>query len=287
MDLICCTIVTPSHISKAVTLLESLKIHNEQFKLVILVTEPISFHLDSIEVIELKDFVSINESAALTKSTYQFNFDALRWSLKPVLLSHLLNRQKEAFVIYCDCDMYFLSNPAKLISGLKRGGIVLTPHWRPLEPSPSIHNFRLNFQDGLFNAGCIAVNKKGLAALSWWSRSCLSGCEIDRANGLFHDQRYLDLMLIYFPNTVVCRDLGYNVADWNHQTRYEWLSKKKNLHISLIHFSANTVKKILAGKDPMLEPFYKEYTSHLNQTLNKLITSNVINYGLPNKLEKA
>jgi hypothetical protein len=285
MNLICCTIVTPSHINKAVTLLESLKKSDERFNLVILVTEPVTHAFDSIEMVNLQYLITVNEAAALVTEKYSFDSDVLRWSLKPVLLCHLLAIHKDAFVIYCDCDMYFFSSPVRLIAGLRRGGIVLTPHWRPLEPAPSIHSFRLNFQDGLFNAGCVAANRKGLPALKWWVRACLSGCEVDRASGLYHDQRYLDLIMIYFPNTVICRDKGYNVADWNHHARYEPI--RNNLQICLIHFSANTIKKILAGKDPMLEPYFSIYTEHLNKSHHKLRTDNVICNRLPDELEKA
>ena len=287
MDLICCTIVTPSHINKAIVLLESLKRYNSRFNFFILVTEPIEYSPVGVNVISLQKLISEDESAGLVAEKYFFNTDSLRWSLKPVFMRYLLKRYTKASLIYCDCDMYFLANPKVLLNGLRRGGIVLTPHWRPMEPEPSLHSFRLNFQDGLFNAGCITANKKGLPALDWWARACLSGCEMDRESGLYHDQRYLDLMLVYFPQAIICRDKGYNVADWNHQIRTEMARKEKHLNITLIHFSENTVKKILAGKDPLLESYYAIYKEHLATCMDNLKIENVSNHNLPHQLEKA
>lgn len=287
MKNICCTIVTPSHIHKAIVLLNSVKKHDPSFQLFVLITEQTEHYLADIEAVFLSDLIEADSEASLLAEKYHQQMDELRWSLKPVFIRYLLERNDDSIVLYCDCDMFFVERPSYLINSLKKGGIVLTPHWRPLDPSVSLHNFRLNFQDGLFNAGCVAANTKGIPALNWWAKACFSACEADREKGLWHDQRYLDLMIIYFSQTVICRHKGYNIADWNHHLRESLFEKGNKEKIILIHFSANTIKKILSGKDYLLESYYEEYIACLNNTLNNLITMHVNHYSLPDKLGEA
>jgi len=264
---ICCTIVSPSHLSKGITMLLSLHKQESSILLYLIVTEPTKIKIDHIKILDLEYLIQLDEDANTIANVYSNQIDAIRWSMKPVVIRHLIYRHPGSKVIYADCDMYFFTYPVHLFNYLDQGGIVLTPHWRPLDPAIHLSLFRGNFSDGLFNAGCITANHKGIPALNWWAKACISGCVINPGIGLWADQRYLNLMLIYFPETVICRHIGYNVADWNFYNRYEILNKKlvikESDQIILVHFTNNTIRLIEQGGDPILKPLLDEYKKNL------------------------
>jgi lipopolysaccharide biosynthesis glycosyltransferase len=274
MNNICCTIVTPSHIYKGLTTLNSIRRHDSDVKLFLMLTEPVSIHLDDIDVLYVKDIIKHDEDGKKITEIYAYYPDCMRWSLKPVIMRYLLKQFPESNVIYCDCDLCFYNKPTHLYDYIEKGGIVLTPMWRPTDPAPDLGEFRASFTDGFFNAGCVTANTKGLVALDWWTKVCMSGCEINAKKGMFLDQRYLDLLLLYFPQTVVCQHKGYNVADWNVQIRNEFLDSNQDLkelfEVILIHFTGNTIKRIENGGDPMLEPYLLQYKKYLNESLKIL-----------------
>jgi len=271
---ICCTIVTPSHLYKGITTLGSLKIHNQDALLYLIVTEPVDIVLDDIVILDINHFIQINEEAKLIARVYAGRSNELRWAFKTVVIRYLLNLYQGSRVIYCDCDMCFFGNPTHLFDYVDQGGIVLTPQWGPLLPTPNLPQFRDNFLYGLFNAGCITANEKGIPALEWWAKACLTGIEIDFTKGMMLDQRYLDLMYIYFPETVICRHKGYNLADWNVEIRNDYLFRNKNLNdmfeVILIHFTGPTITRIAKGGDRLLEPHLNQYQRYLDASVKLL-----------------
>ena len=263
MNRIYCTIVTPDYIDRAVAILLSLREVQDPAPLAVLVTGDFDELVPDMEVVTLRKLAEAEPLAATISARYADQPDALRWSLKPVFAQYLLDRDADSGVLYVDADFCFFNTPDYLFDHLATGGVVLTPHWRPLSPTISVGNFRLNFRDGMFNAGCFAASTRGHAALAWWANACAASCELDREQGLYYDQRYLDLMPLYFPDTVICRHLGYNAADWNAHLRKTGPHGPRvvpdDWPIVLVHFTENTVKKIEFGQDPVLEPFLERY----------------------------
>ena len=268
---IICTIITPDHLYKAQSLFDSISLFDSDVSYHILTTDKVQV---PNELIKLYSIQELSETDLMSKKIfekYNTQFDELRWSLKPAFISYILKNNPEASVIYCDCDFCFFGSTSYLFNLVNTGSILLTPHWRPLDPIKSPINFKLNYRDGLFNAGCITANYKGLNALEWWGNACLSSCENNREQGLYHDQRYLDLMPIYFPETIICRHLGINIADWNLHQRDKLCPAGTVIEtkwpITLIHFTKNTIKKIESGGDPTLESYLSAYKSLLEKYL--------------------
>lgn len=268
MNLLCCTIATASHINKAVTMLRSFHKFYPDSTLYLFTVTKTPFFATDITCLPVEELFQHDEKAGKIVKKYGLDSDETRWSLKPVILSFLLARSPDPKVIYCDCDICFFRKPVQLVDSLDTGGILLTPHWRALHPTPSEWEFRLNFQDGLFNAGCIAVNSRGREALDWWVEACLFACEANREKGLWHDQRYLDLMIIHFTEVIICRDKSYNVAEWNHHERKRFLlagHPPNQYPITFVHFTTNTIGRILKNDDPILKPYYDIYCSLLEK----------------------
>lgn len=99
--------------------------------------------------------------------------------------------------------------------------------------------------------------------MAWWLDCCISACEKNYSEGLYVDQRYLDLMPIYFSQVTVCRHRGYNLADWNRHLRHKPTKGMALIpgrwKVRSVHFTRNTIARIETGKDAALEPYYREY----------------------------
>ncbi len=269
MNRLYCTIVTPDYLDRAVALMLSLRAVGEESPFVVLTTGRVHAAISGLEIVTLDKLCNGDALIEGIIAKYVHCPDSLRWSLKSVFIRHLLLSEPGASVLYCDCDCCFFARPDDLFEYLRCGGIVLTPHWRPLDPTKSTKEFRTNFTDGLFNAGCVAANSQGIPALTWWGEACHVACEQNLQEGLFYDQRYLDLMLIYFPDVMICRHRGYNLAYWNCHLREIDIKGNRCVpekwDIKLVHFTITTIKYIRHGDDSVLASYLNKYEQFLDR----------------------
>ncbi|MDX8527731.1 glycosyltransferase [Mesorhizobium sp. MSK_1335] len=77
-------------------------------------------------------------------------------------------------------------------------------------------------QAGVFNLGFMALadTPETLRLLKWWETRLRTECVSNRvADGLFVDQKFIDLWPAYCPGTSILRNPAYNVAYWNLDSR--------------------------------------------------------------------
>jgi hypothetical protein len=281
MKPIVCTIITTRFADRAIVLAESLRRTGYDCHFIAFVTGSLTASdkpvvaAHGVEFRDLSSVVCDSDIAAQLRDKYQADADRIRWTFKPLVLLHALGALGASCALYVDPDMFFVGSPDAVFEPLRGGAsIVLTPHWRPLDPEGLTKEFRLSFMDGLYNAGCVAAARGGVAALHWWARACLAGCEKDYASGFFDDQRYLDLMPICFEDVHLCRNQGVNVADWNSHLRQPNASGVRRVPdvwpIGLIHFTRNTVVRIRNGHDEILAPYLATYEESLYQARARL-----------------
>ncbi len=259
-----CTIVTEDYLDRVLAIGRSLRAAGSPLGVVAAVIGKLDdLQIENVTFFNWRALAAASSQAAACVRAYREDADCLRWSLKPTLLLYMLEVLHHGSALYVDPDFCFFRPPREIFQALQDGGIVLTPHWRPLCPEGSTFQFRLNFLDGLFNAGCVAANWRGREALRWWEAACLSACRNSHADGLYHDQRYLDLMPVYFPQTRILRHQGYNLAEWNIQLRCSDAGGPPAVPdqwpVSLIHFTTATQDLIARGGDPVLQPFLEKY----------------------------
>ncbi len=122
-------------------------------------------------------------------------------------------------VVYFDPDIVVLHNLEQLSNILERTGVVLTPHQVVPEVTDGaiIDNEICSLKHGIYNIGFLAVkrNQEGLRFIHWWRDRLLKYCYDDIPNGLFTDQRWVDLAPAFFDDIFILRDKTYNVATWN------------------------------------------------------------------------
>ena len=75
----------------------------------------------------------------------------------------------------------------------------------------------LRLKHGVYNLGFLAVRmtEQGRAFIAWWAERLRHFCYDDIPNGLFTDQRWIDLAPAFFDDIAIVRDPQYNVATWN------------------------------------------------------------------------
>lgn len=263
-----CTIITLDFLPFAKTLFQSIRKFDKDVDLIALV-------VDSQEIPPTLDFEILTpnhlcefELVKRIFNTYSQKPNELRWSLKSVLMIHLLMSRKYDQVFFVDHDICFYSDFRFLYQELDGHPFLLSPTWGCTDPKISELYFSLLLTDGLFNAGFIGATESGLDTLYWWSESCLHACERDNSRGLYDDQAYLNLFPILSPKSKIIRHRGCNVAEWNRFENIRSLTSEGALMINgtyplvFIHFSN---LGYLVEHDPLLVPYLERYEIDLNR----------------------
>jgi hypothetical protein len=263
-----CTISSVSHVYKAAAMLTSCKAqHNDLLLFILLVDgegmkEQLKKEFAQFKFLSANDFVEADARRIFQK--YDTAPDALRWSLKPVLLKKLITDFNIDKALYCDNDIYFFNPFHFLFEGLDKSDILLFPHWRLSDPRIDPPWFETNFKDGIFNGGSIAVNSKAIKFLDWWAACCLYRCEVNFSEGFYVDQKYLDIVPVLFENSSIIRHKGCNMAYWNIRTISREMKNNQvmldgKFPVVFVHFTNDYIRALNEDEDPLMKPFLEEY----------------------------
>lgn len=142
-------------------------------------------------------------------------------SFKPSLIAYL-SRLGYGKILYLDTDLLILAPMERILAELDKASILLTPHL--LDPPAPAGREQAELDvllTGSFNSGFVGVSSGAEtdAFLRWWHARVRTHGFDDRANGMFSDQKWLDLAPGYFSGVKVLRHPGCNVAHWNLRSR--------------------------------------------------------------------
>ncbi len=147
----------------------------------------------------------------------------LSTAIKPFMLKKLLDRDDCAGVIYLDPDTVLFSRLEEVLSALEESNIALTPHQitPELGVAAVMDNEICSLKHGVYNLGFVAVSPTdiGKAFAAWWAERIYYFCRAEIPNGLFTDQRWIDLVPAFFEGVCILRSSRLNVAPWNLTTR--------------------------------------------------------------------
>ena len=220
------------------------------------------------------------EPDELRRMATMYDVTELAYPSKPWLLRYLLEQRGEHSVTYLDPDMLVFAPIDDIDALAQQHSVVVTPH-RLVPPAddarePDDLMFSLY---GSFNLGFIAVSADALAFLEWWSDRCRRHCVVQPPEGMFVDQRWLDLGIAYFEHHIL-RDPGCNAAWWNlderplredeHGVRAGG-SPLRVLHLSGFNpsvphvLSMHNLKRprVLLSSEPVLRAVCRSYASRL------------------------
>lgn len=206
---------------------ENFCLNDEDFKII-----------TSVADLEIRDFVGWSFCHTIT----ELSTAAKPWMLQKLLL----NSGSGGKVIYLDPDTVVFSPLTEITNALDESSILLTPHQvtPELDVSAIIDNEICSLKHGIYNLGFIAVKNSpvGNKFAKWWTERTYYFCRDDIPNGLFTDQKWIDLVPALFPEVAILLSTRYNVATWNITTRHLSLTENGSylvdgLPLGFYHFT--------------------------------------------------
>lgn len=211
------TIVSRNYAAQAAVLMRSLaQVEPDCARVVIGADGPIPELEPYARVIEARD-----TGAPVAPMSVYYDALELNTAVKPHAFRRLLAEPGVTSVTYLDPDIFVYAPLDEVRRGLSGAPLVLIPHLtRPLkgEASPNDHTI---LTSGGFNLGFMAARREDqvFALLDWWAEKCRFDCRVDFQNGLFTDQKWMDLAPGLVSDLAILRDPGLDIAYWNLEGR--------------------------------------------------------------------
>jgi len=241
------TSITVNYLPKARVLAHSVKkFHPDaQFHLVLCDLIPDSVRLEEEP---FDSIITVEELGIPNLKSWLFKHTVIEMctGVKGITFEWILDRYRCEKLFFFDPDIVILSHLDTLIQKLDCHSILLTSHqtvpetnWEAIVDN-EIHSLKV----GVFNLGFLGIRncENGRRFLEWWRDRCLEFCYDDTPNGLFTDQKWIDLIPAFFSDYLVLKDPFYNVATWNLTHRHATGSLEKGIDINgkpicFYHFS--------------------------------------------------
>jgi len=203
---------------------------------------PVELDLDKYkavdQVILAKNFI---ETGSFNSWVFRYSVVEASTAIKGQLLSYLYQRFVESDqFIYLDPDTFVYSRFDELFDELQNTPIVVTPH---LGEPGNLEMEISSLKHGVFNLGFLALARdvETEKFLAWWSDRLDFACYEDIPNGIFTDQKWINLAPGFFSVRVL-RHPGYNFATWSLMDRKLSINKVGKYHVNdeplrFTHFS--------------------------------------------------
>lgn len=211
------TIVSRNYAAQAATLMESLAVHEPTARRVVVATDGPIPQLERLaEVIDAREM-----GAPYAAMSVYYDALELNTAVKPYVFRRFLTEPGVASATYLDPDIVVFRPLDAVRAGLGEAQLALTPHLtRPLLGS-AMPNDHAILKSGSFNLGFCAARAepKVVDLMSWWADRCEFDCRVDLKNGLFTDQRWMDLSPGFVDRLAILRTPTLNLAYWNLEGR--------------------------------------------------------------------
>lgn len=225
MSLYAFTSITFNYLPKATVLAKSLKRYNPEIKFLLLVAEEFSPEMEPyLACFDEVCYISELPVERLPSWIFKHLVVEICTAVKGVFLDLLCARKDCDAVMYFDPDIAIFAPLTPVLEELERSSIVLTPH--QTEPEETLDAIRDNemcsLKYGVYNLGFLAVRNDGVGRsfARWWRSRLEQFCYADFSEGLFTDQKWVDLAPALFPGVGVLRHPELNVATWNLTSRH-------------------------------------------------------------------
>lgn len=254
------TVVAKNYLPFARVLADSLRQRHPDIPFFVVLADEVDGYFDPAReaffMLSLRDL----NIPQLDRFCFHYSRQPLVVATKSFLLDHLLN-QGFSSAIFLDADILILGNLDRLFAVVQKHNIVLTPHLLAPLAAAGREARELNILlSGTYNGGFIGLSESASARafLTWWQDRLYEHCLHAVASGMHYDQRWLDLVPVYFEDVHILRDPTYNVAYWGLPERNahlpEDLSSVDIEPCRFFHFS---------GFDPEQRPAVTRYSARL------------------------
>lgn len=215
------TISSINYFGQAKTLLDSLEKTNPEwdrfFALVDEKNEDIVEASKGIEIIEMSQ-LGIND---LEEMKFRYDVMELNTAIKPFVFLYLFKQYDR--VVYLDPDICVYKEMKEINNAFDEGyHFVLTPHFTGYWKEDGKHPDEPDImRAGIYNFGFFAAAKcdDSIEVISWWADKLRFLCVNRQTEGIFVDQKWMDLLPARHDKVFILRHNGYNTAYWNLQHR--------------------------------------------------------------------
>ncbi|MBD0379691.1 glycosyltransferase [Paenibacillus sedimenti] len=289
------TSICANYLPKAFVLGNSIKKHIKDAKFVICLVES-EMPEEAIQGVNdgYADAVVLGKHLGIDHGFNSFMFKhtivEASTSVKGFLFKHLFNAYPdENKFLYFDPDTKVYDDITELRDLLDRRPIVLCPHL--LHPG-HIEMEISSIKYGVYNLGFLAVNRseEAMKFIDWWADRLFHYCYDELSNGLFTDQRWVDLAPTFF-DVELLRHYGYDFGTW--ALKSVQITKESNLYyingdpLKLAHFSgydSGTIDMVqrwwVKGETATLyKEMVDEYTRELEDCGSKQLSKLKWSYG--------
>ena len=142
----------------------------------------------------------------------------LSHALRVSLARYVLASRGEASFLFLASDSLVVRALTELWDALARTPILLLPHHVGDLDSPTrLAREIAVIPSGIFDSGCFAVRASGdaLSFLDWWEHRVRYDCRARPEEGVFYDQKWLDLAPSLFDGVGAFRHPAYGIASTN------------------------------------------------------------------------
>ncbi len=267
------TICSTNYFPYARILLSSLQKYHPEASLFLCLADKLQpdaeLGIEGVEVIPAEDLAITNfADFAFRYEIIQFNT-----SIKPFVMQDLIENRGFEEVVYLDPDIELFAPMSPVFDAFAKGAdFVVTPHLtEPAEFGEFPDDIGI-MKAGIYNLGFIAVNNSpdGISFLHWWGRRLRFQCVHKISEGIFVDQKFVDLLPAFHENVAILRDRSLNVAYWNldqrelTKTDAGWLINGQPLRF--FHFSG------ISAKAPhRLSKYTERFRDNLTPALQEII----------------
>ncbi len=276
------TSICMNYLPKALVLGESLKKYNPNIKFYVVLVEkeiPEKFPEEANQIVDRIILAKELWIDGFEKFIFKHSIVEASTSVKGQALVYLLENEADQ-VIYLDPDIKVYHSLSPILKVLQKKDIVLTPHLTipELNPIEIQTNELCALQHGVYNLGFLAVKnkKEGMRFAKWWNSRLQLYCYDDIPQGIFTDQRWVDLAPAMF-DVHILKNLGCNMAPWNLSTRS--LSQKNNKllvndkdELIFFHYSGfdsgdnlKMFERYIPNPDALMYQLRKEYLNDLER----------------------
>lgn len=248
-----CTIVSKNYLPFARTLTDSYIRHHKDARVFVLLIDKVDGYFDpskeNFQLIELDDLDNIENKEQIV---FKYNIIEFSTAVKPFFIEYIFKHHPVKQLLYFDPDI-LITNPLNRVQNLLATySIVVIPHiTSPIPISDKELPNEITFlQCGAYNLGFIGLSRseETFRFIQWWKERLLHYCLHDIQNGLFVDQKWIDMVPALFDGVFILKEPGYNVAYWNlHEKKFS--SRNDGLMVNgmplyFFHFSGLDVDRI-------------------------------------------
>jgi glycosyltransferase involved in cell wall biosynthesis len=154
--------------------------------------------------------------------SFRYDIMELNTAVKPYMFRHLFDKCHYDAALYFDPDIEIFRPLDSVVAQLGDGAsFVMTPHLcTPSEGTAEPNDFSV-MRAGVYNLGFLGVgrSKESERILDWWARRLRFYCFNAQEQGVFVDQKFMDLVPGFAPRAHISLDVTLNVAYWNVRQR--------------------------------------------------------------------